>query len=177
VHATGLLLLLLTITVAFPSVASGQNGFRPAVVSAEAYLLLDPEGRTLSAKNAGAERAPASLVKLMTLYLACEALDSGRAHVDEMVQVSRHAATTPRYRMGLRTGEQVSMQVLLEGVAIASANDAATALAEHVAGDETLFVEQMNSKAREFGLSNTRFTNPHGLQTRASARRLGNSLS
>src|SRR3989442_1121829 len=131
--------------------------------SAEAVLLVDPDGRVLYAKNADNERAPASLVKLMTLYLACEDLDAGRADVDETVTVSRHAATVGRYRMGLRTGEEVPLHVLLEGVAIASANDAASALAERLAGDEPAFVARMNDKARELGLTGTRFTNPHGL--------------
>jgi D-alanyl-D-alanine carboxypeptidase len=80
-----------------------------------------------------------------------------------MVTVSAHAATTPRYRMGLRTGQQVPLRVLLEGVAIASANDAATALAERLSGDEGSFVARMNDKGRELGLTATRFANPHGL--------------
>jgi len=163
VYATRLLLSLLVVAVAFPPAAAAQKRLRPPALSAEAYLLLDPEGRTLHARNAGADRAPASLVKLMTLYLACEALDGDHAHLDEMVTVSRQAATTPRYRMGLRAGEQVPLQVLLEGVAIASANDAATALAEHLAGDEAAFVERMNDKGREMGLNGTRFANAHGL--------------
>jgi D-alanyl-D-alanine carboxypeptidase len=115
------------------------------------------------AKNADNERAPASLVKLMTLYLACEDIDAGRADLDEVVTVSHHSATVARYRMGLRAGEQVPLRVLLEGVAIASANDAASALAERLGGDETTFVARMNDKARALGLTGTRFTNPHGL--------------
>src|SRR5205823_3521323 len=77
--------------------------------------------------------------------------------------VSVHAASTARYRMGLRAGEQVPLMVLLEGVAIASANDAASALAEHLAGDEVTFVAWMNDKAHELGLAGTHFANPHGL--------------
>jgi D-alanyl-D-alanine carboxypeptidase len=136
---------------------------QPPRFSAEAVLLIDPDGRVIYAKNADNERAPASLVKLMTLYLACEDLDAGRADVDETVTVSRHAATVGRYRMGLRTGEEVPLRVLLEGVAIASANDAATALAERLGGDEPTFVARMNDKARDLGLTGTRFANPHGL--------------
>jgi D-alanyl-D-alanine carboxypeptidase len=163
VYATLLLLSLAFIVVVVPPAADAVEASRPPILSAEAFLLLDPEGRTLFAKNAGVERAPASLVKLMTLYLACEALDGGRAGLDDMVTVSRHAATTPRYRMGLRVGQQVSLETLLEGVAIASANDAAAALAEHLAGDEATFVDRMNDKGRELGLTGTRFANPHGL--------------
>src|SRR5947208_4936657 len=138
------------------------NG-RPTSVSAESVLLLDAEGRALFEKNADEERAPASLVKLMTLYLANEDIERHKVDLDESVQVSHYAALTPKYRMGLRAGESVPLRVLLEGVAIASANDAATALAERLAGDEGVFVERMNAKARELGLTGTRFTNPHGL--------------
>jgi D-alanyl-D-alanine carboxypeptidase (penicillin-binding protein 5/6) len=100
---------------------------------------------------------------LMTLYLACEAIEAQRVHPDELVTVSAHAAHTPRYRMGLRTGERVPLHVLLEGVAIASANDAATALAEHLSGDEATFVAAMNERGQQMGLVETRFANPHGL--------------
>src|SRR5213592_1329897 len=138
------------------------NG-RPTSVSAESVLLLDADGRALFEKNADEERAPASLVKLMTLYLANEDIERHKVDLDESVQVSHYAALTPKYRMGLRAGESVPLRVLLEGVAIASANDAATALAERLAGDENTFVERMNAKARELGLTGTRFTNAHGL--------------
>jgi D-alanyl-D-alanine carboxypeptidase len=163
VYVTRLLLSLIVMAVAFAPAAVAQTTVRPPTISAEAFLLLDPDGRTVHSRNAAAERAPASLVKLMTLYLACEALDGGHVTMDDLATVSRHAATTPRYRMGLRTGEQVPVHVLLEGVAIASANDAATALAERLAGDEATFVERMNEKSRELGLTATRFANPHGL--------------
>src|SRR5438309_7836029 len=128
---------------------------RPLVLTAEAVLLLDPEGRTLFAKNPE-ERAPASLVKLMTLYLAFEDIEAGRAELDELVPVSRYASLTPKARMGLRTGEMVPLHVLLEGVAIASANDAATALAERLSGAEGSFVGRMNAKAQALDLNATR---------------------
>src|SRR5213596_4211174 len=99
----------------------------------------------------------------MTLYLASEDIQRGKADLEEPVQVSHYASLTPKYRMGLRSGTWVPLHVLLDGVAIASANDAATALAERLAGDENTFVERMNAKARELGLTGTRFTNAHGL--------------
>jgi len=145
------------------SVAGAASNGRTPAFTAEALLLIDPDGKVLFAKNAENDRAPASLVKLMTLYIACEELEAGRADLDELVTVSLHAATTARYRMGLRAGEHVPLRVLLEGVAIASANDAATALAERLSGDEGTFVERMNAKGRELGLTSTRFANPHGL--------------
>lgn len=155
--------LLGLLVLAAPAPALAQGGARPPALSAEAVLLLDLEGRVVYAKNAEAERAPASLVKLMTLYLAFEDLRAGRVELDESVRVSRRAALTPRYRMGLRAGEMVPLRVLMEGVAIASANDAATAIAEHLAADEPSFVTRMNAMAEALELTATRFANPHGL--------------
>jgi serine-type D-Ala-D-Ala carboxypeptidase (penicillin-binding protein 5/6) len=132
-------------------------------LSAESALLLAPDGTVLFAKNPSGDHAPASLVKLMTLYLACEDLEAGRVTWDEPVTISRRAAETPRYRMGLRAGEIVPFRTLLEGVAIASANDAATAVAEHLGVTEEAFVERMNAKAAELGLASTHFANAHGL--------------
>jgi D-alanyl-D-alanine carboxypeptidase len=143
--------------------AGAQSNGRPPALNAEAVLLVDAQGRTLFAKNAQAEHAPASLVKLMTLYLAFEDVDAGRATLEEPVVVSAAAATTPPHRMGLGAGEAIPLRTLLEGVAIASANDAATAVAEHLGGDETTFVARMNAKARELGMVRTRYANPHGL--------------
>jgi len=156
------LLTLLLLFVSSPLDAFAQNG-RPLTVSAECVLLMDPEGRVLFAKNDQDSHAPASLVKLMTLYLAYDDLETGRVHLDDLVTISHAAATTPRYRMGLRTNAAVPLQTLLEGVAIASANDAATAVAEYLGGDEMSFVARMNQKARELGLTGTRYANPHGL--------------
>jgi D-alanyl-D-alanine carboxypeptidase len=154
--------LLGAAALAVPGAAPAADARTPSF-SAEAVLLIDPDGRVIYQKNADNERAPASLVKLMTLYLAYEDIEAGRVDADEPVTVSHHAASVPRYRMGLRPGEEVSLRVLLEGVAIASANDAASAVAERLGGDEPTFVARMNDKARALGLTGTRFTNPHGL--------------
>ena len=93
--------------------ASAQPVRSPRL-NAEAVLLLDADGRTIFEKNADVERAPASLVKLMTLYLAFESIERGRADVEDVVTVSPHASRVGRYRMGLRTGEHVPLRVLLE---------------------------------------------------------------
>jgi len=173
------LLTLLLLFVSSPLDALAQNG-RPLTVSAECVLLMDPEGRVLFAKNDQDSHAPASLVKLMTLYLAYDDLEAGRVHLDDMVRISHAAATTPRYRMGLRTNASVPLHTLLEGVAIASANDAATAVAEYLGGDEMSFVARMNQKARELGLTGTRYANPHGLpdaSQRSTARDLAELTS
>ncbi len=163
----------LALTLSFPVPATATPNGRPPALSAEAVLLLDSEGRTLYEKNADLERPPASLVKLMTLYLAFDDLEANRANLEEPVTVSRRAATAPKFRLRLRASEQVPLRVLLEGMAIASANDAATAVAEHLASHEAAFVERMNATARKLGLTATRFANPHGLPDpgqRSSAR-------
>src|SRR5881296_2426065 len=169
VHSSRLTALAALAALLVPAAAVAQDArlpssnSRPASVSAETVLLLDAYGRPLFAKNADDERAPASLVKLITLYLANEDIERGKAELDKPVQISHYAALTPKYRMGLRAGEWVPLHVLLEGVAIASANDAATALAERLSGDEWSFVGRMNAKAQELDLHATRFANPHGL--------------
>src|SRR5262249_39078091 len=153
---------------------------RPLLLSAGAVLLLDPEGKTLFAKNPDEGRAPASLVKLMTLYLAFEDIEGGKADLDELVPVSRYASLTPRSRMGLRAGESVPLHVLLEGVAIASANDAATALAERLAGDGWAFLGRMNATAQGLEPHTTLFATPHGLPDpaqRSTARDLAQLIS
>lgn len=157
-----LAVILVTLLTTAAVSAAPRNG-RGLGLSADSVLLLDADGKVLFAKNPSEDHAPASLTKLMTLYLAYEDLETGRAEWDEGVSISRRAADTPRYRMGLRTGETVSLGTLLEGVAIASANDAAAAVAEHLAGSEDAFVNRMNTKAQLMGLAATRFANPHGL--------------
>jgi D-alanyl-D-alanine carboxypeptidase len=135
----------------------------PQGLTAEAILLVDTNGKILFSRNADENHAPASLVKMMTLYLAFEDLEAGRVQWEEMITISDHAASTRRYRLRLRAGEAVPFYVLLEAVAIASANDAAAAVAEHLAGSEHAFVERMNTTGRRLGLRHTLFTNPHGL--------------
>ena len=156
------LLFLTVLALVLPVDALAQNG-PPLSLSAECVLLVDPDGRVLYAKNPQEGHAPASLVKLMTLYLAYEDLEAGHVYLEDLALVSRNAATTPRYRMGLKADTLVPFHTLLEGVAIASANDAATALAERLGGDEAAFVARMNAKAGELGLTGTHYANPHGL--------------
>jgi D-alanyl-D-alanine carboxypeptidase len=163
VPRTRLVPTLLALVALSGPVAAVAQPLRAPALSAESVLLLDPHGRTVFSKNSDADHAPASLVKLMSLYLAFEDIEAGRAQYEEPVVISYHAAHTERYRMGLREGDRVPLVTVMEGVGIASANDAATALAEHLAGDEANFVARMNAKARALGLSNTRFANPHGL--------------
>ena len=159
----GLGAALLAGLLLLPAAAPAAPPASPAV-TASAGLLLDlATGQIVYAKNAEEDRAPASLVKLMTLSLAYEDLRAGKVRLEDPVIVSPNAEQTPRSRMGLVAGQVVPFEILLHGVAIASANDAATAVAEHLAGSEELFVERMNAAAAEMGLGHTRFANPHGL--------------
>jgi D-alanyl-D-alanine carboxypeptidase len=152
-----------------PATASTEAALRPAPVnsvpvSAEAVLLLDLEtGKVLLQKNAEGERAPASLVKMMTLYIAYDDLRAGHVTRGEPVTIGPDVMRTPRFRIGLVTGQVVPFETLLAAVAIASANDAATAVAERLAENEEKFVERMNAEAERMGLIHTVFANPHGL--------------
>jgi len=154
--------LLVVFLLCLPAVSGAQSA-SPGV-TASAGLLLDlATGQVLYAKNAEEDRAPASLVKMMTLFLAYEDLRSGKVTLADPVVISQNAEHTPRYRMGLVAGQVVPFEILLAGVAIASANDAATAVAEHLSGSEEAFVDRMNTAAGEMGLVHTHFANPHGL--------------
>lgn len=135
-------------------------------LSGDSAVLLDASGAPLLEHNADARHAPASLVKLMTLYLAFDAIAAGRAHAADRVRISRYAALTPHARISLREDEAVPLRTLMEALAIRSSNVAATAVAEHIAGTEAAFVARMNDKARELGLLATRFATSHGLPHR-----------
>ncbi len=117
-------------------------------------------------KNAHEQFAPASMTKMMSMYLILEAIENGSMKWDEVIRVSEHAASLGGSQVFLKPGEEMSVKDLFKSIAIASANDAVTALAERVAGTEEKFVEQMNEKAKELGMKNTEFKNPTGLSTK-----------
>jgi D-alanyl-D-alanine carboxypeptidase len=164
VVALGLALAMLQPAAASTESAPGRAPGRNVPVSAEAVVLLDLEtGKVLFEKNAEEDRAPASLVKMMTLYIAYDELRAGQVKRGEPVTIGPNAIRTPRFRIGLATGQVVPFETLLAAVAIASANDAATAVAERLAMSEEKFVERMNVEAERLGLTHTVFANPHGL--------------
>ncbi len=137
---------------------------RPPSLRAEAALLVDlVSGEVLFSKNAENSLAPASLTKLMTLYLAFEDVAEGRVSLEDEVPVSPRAARTPSSRVPLRKGERLPLEKLLEAVAVISANDASVAVAEYLEGTEEEFVARMNRRASELGLTETHFSNAHGL--------------
>jgi D-alanyl-D-alanine carboxypeptidase (penicillin-binding protein 5/6) len=144
--------------------APGSNPALPFDVSAEAAVLMDAAtGTFLYEKNPDERLIPASLTKVMTLYLAFDALKAGRIKPDEEEIISEKAWKMGGSQMFIEVGQRVKFDDLLKGIAVVSGNDACVAVAEALAGSEAVFVQQMNDKARELGLENTHFMNPDGL--------------
>jgi D-alanyl-D-alanine carboxypeptidase (penicillin-binding protein 5/6) len=132
-----------------------------AAVSA---IVVDAEsGEVLYERRSEQRIPPASLTKLMTVLLAVEAVEHGQLSMLDPVRVSEHAASVEGSRVWLEAGEYYSFEQLLESAMIASANDSAVAVAEHLAGSEPRFVDEMMEKASELGMTNTRFVNATGL--------------
>lgn len=123
-------------------------------------------GKVLYADNANSRRYPASLTKMITLYLTFEGLDRGKFALDSKIKVSRHAASEPASKLWLRAGSYITVKDAMHALVTKSANDAATALGEFIAGSETKFAKVATSKARSLGMKNTVFRNAHGLPDR-----------
>ena len=136
----------------------------PPSVDAGAAVLVEKEtGTVLYEQNAHDKLEPASVTKIMTLLLVMEDIDSGALSTEDMVTVSAHAASMGGSQVYLKEGEQMSVHDLLKAVAVASGNDASVALAEHLAGSEEAFVQRMNQRAAELGMTDTCFVNCTGL--------------
>lgn len=120
-------------------------------------------GRVLEAENADEQTYPASLTKLMTLYLAFDAIDHGKLRLDQRLRVSAHAAEQSPTKLGLRPGSTISARSAILGIVTRSANDAAVVLGEALGGDEANFAEMMNAQARRLGMTRTEFQNASGL--------------
>ena len=120
-------------------------------------------GEILRSRNADTRLHPASLTKMMTLYIAFEAIKKGEITAETIVTVSKKAASEPPSRMGLRTGQKIKLKYLIRAAAIMSANDAATAIGEAISGSEAAFSRRMNKTAKALGMSRTTFKNCHGL--------------
>jgi D-alanyl-D-alanine carboxypeptidase len=137
-------------------------GFAPALVSES--IVIEPEsGQVLSQENPDAITYPASLTKMMTLYLTFEALNAGRLRLDQYLPVSYAASSRAPTKLGLRPRESIAVQDLILGLITRSANDAACVLAEGLAGSEPAFAEQMTRRARNLGMTRTAYRNASGL--------------
>ncbi|ADQ04894.1 Serine-type D-Ala-D-Ala carboxypeptidase [Caldicellulosiruptor owensensis OL] len=133
-------------------------------ISAKSAILVDFDtGKILYEKNSHEKLPPASITKIMTMILICEAIEKGRIKLSDKVIASQNASSLGGSQIYLKENEEMTVEELLKSIAIASANDACVALAEHIAGSVQEFVYIMNKKAKELGMLDTNFVNPYGL--------------
>lgn len=143
----------------------GSGGFSTQVHAAPyAEMVVDARtGEVLRSRNADTRLHPASLTKMMTLYIAFEAVENGEISLDTMVRVSRNASQEEPSKLGLREGQRIKLRYLIRAAAVKSANDAATAIGEAIEGSEAAFARRMNRTAKALGMTRTTFRNAHGL--------------
>ncbi len=141
-----------------PPVAQSSDNSRYASIVVDAA-----SGEVLFSRFADARRYPASITKVMTLYLVFEALESGKVKLSDNLTVSPRAASQPPSKLGLAAGQSISLEDAMKATAVRSANDMAVVLAEHIGGSEAQFTARMTAKARELGMDHTRFTTANGL--------------
>ena len=155
---TMVLALLALAVLPFPVSAAGLQ------VAGKSSVLMDvATGTVLQENNAHEPLAPASVTKIMTMLLIMEAVDSGKITMEDTVTASETAAAKGGSQIYLKAGETMTVSDMLKSIAVSSANDCACAMAEHLAGSEEAFVEQMNRRAKELGMENTHFVNCTGL--------------
>ena len=146
------------------SVAVFAEGNTDLGLNAKSAILMEESTGNILYESNPDERLPiASVTKVMTMLLIMEAVDSEKISLDDMVTVSENAMSYGGSTMFLETGEQLTVNDMLKGIAVASANDGCVAMAEHLAGSESAFVDMMNEKAKELGMENTHFMNTNGL--------------
>ena len=157
-------------SVAAPATAAASNPWGSFLVpnapslNAKAYVLMDAKsGEVMAAKNEHLRIPPASLTKLMTLYLVFRDLATGRIHLDDDVTISKDAWQTGGSRMFIKVGSEVKVSDLIQGVIVQSGNDATMALAEYVGGTEDAFVQMMDQQAKALGMNDSHFSDPTGL--------------
>lgn len=156
-----ILIAVLFMLIAAPSLSARELQFE---IEAEAALLIEVHSGTLIWETNSRQRLyPASLTKLMSLLLVMEHLKQEKVSLQDVVEISARASDMGGAEIFLSEGDLVTLEELITGMAVGSANDAAVAVAEHLAGSVEAFVEMMNEKARELGLADSNFSNPHGL--------------
>jgi D-alanyl-D-alanine carboxypeptidase (penicillin-binding protein 5/6) len=153
-------IVILTMLLVATTALAGE-GLRLASRSA---ILMDANtGQILYAKNADLPLQPASITKILSLYLADEAIREGKVHPRDTVKISKKAGRTGGSKMFIQAGSEIPLEELLKGMAVVSGNDASVAVAEYIGGDVQSFVKRMNLKARELGMKHSTFRNPNGL--------------
>ncbi len=154
------LVVLILISFFFIPCVSAED----LVPNAKSTILIEEStGKILYEKNSDEKRAPASMTKVMSMLLIMEALDNKQISLNDEVTISQNAADMGGSQLFLQPNQTAKVEDLLKGIAVASGNDAVVAMAEKIAGSEEKFVDMMNKKAKELGLKNTQFKNPHGL--------------
>lgn len=153
-----LTVLITVMSVIIPVKAEGPEIEAPCAILTEAST-----GRVIYEKNADESLHPASITKIMTLLIIFDAIDDGSIAPDDTVTVSEHAASMGGSQVFLEPGETQSVETMIKCIAIASANDACVAMAEHISGSEDAFVQSMNERAEALGMNNTHFVNCCGL--------------
>lgn len=151
--------LLMVLTVVAACGRPEPSGAAPFA----AYVMDARTGETLFARNAEARLHPASLTKMMTLYIAFQEIEAGRISPDTMVTISENAAGQPPSRLGLRAGQKIALRYLIRAAAVKSANDAATAIGDAISGSEAAFARRMTETAGALGMTSTTFRNANGL--------------
>ena len=152
--------ILLSLLVLFPFNVSAME----LATNASSVIVMEPTtGEIIYERNSHERRHPASMTKIMTMLLVMEAIEKDIIKWDDIVTVSSNASSMGGSQILLETGEQMSVYDMFKGLAVASGNDAAVALAEKIAGTEEMFVKMMNDRAKELGLQDTNFKNCHGL--------------
>lgn len=151
-----LMILAVAAVTALSSAAARAGDYAGIVIDANS-------GKTLYEASADSARYPASLTKMMTLYMVFEAIDAGRIRKDTRVPFSAHAAAQPPTKIGVRAGNSVTVETIIYSLVTKSANDAAAAVGELLGGTESGFARQMTAKARQLGMANTTFRNASGL--------------
>ena len=137
---------------------------KPGIAATYAALVMDArDGSVLHSENADQRLHPASLTKMMTLYVAFEAVENGEISLDKKIKISKKAASEPPSKLGLKAGQRITLRYLIRAAAIKSANDAATAIGEAIEGSEAAFARRMNRTAKALGMKRTTFKNAHGL--------------
>ncbi|GIP37540.1 D-alanyl-D-alanine carboxypeptidase DacF [Paenibacillus sp. J31TS4] len=158
----GLLALLLLAPAAYAKETAQQPV--DLTPNAKSAVLMDVDtGTIMSEKNMHEKLPPASITKVMTMLLIMEALGDGKIQLSDKVRTSEYAASMGGSQIFLEPGEEMTVQDMLKGIAMASGNDASVAMAEKLAGSEEAFVQQMNARAKELGMTNTNFVNCNGL--------------
>ena len=159
-----LALIIAIIFTAIPVFSVDVNAVTEETITAPSAVLMETSsGKILFEKNPHEQRPCASITKVMTMLLVCEAIDNGKLSLDDTITASAHAASMGGSDIWLEEGETMSADDMIKATVVASANDAAVALAEHLCGSEEVFVEKMNEKASQLGMKDTVFKNCNGL--------------